>query len=100
MHNDKLNEAPFGIRSYERLNIGDLVRWRELSDDGRVKNPLFGLITELYVKVRGNRKVALVKVTQISSYKNNLASLGKEREILAVCVELVSGINAEKERNT
>ncbi len=97
MHNDRLNEAPFGIRSFERLNIGDLVRWRELSDDGRVKKPLFGLITELYIKVRGNRNVALVKVTQISSYKNNLAAMGKEREILAVCVELVSGVNAEKE---
>ena len=97
MHNDELNEAPFGIRSLERLNIGDFVRWRELSDDGRVKKPLFGLITDLYVEMRGNRNVALAKVAQISSYKNNLAAMGKEKEILAVCLELVSGVGAEKE---
>ena len=33
-----LNEEPFGMRSLERLDVGDLVAWTELSKNGREKD--------------------------------------------------------------
>ena len=37
-----LNEEPFGFRSLERLDIGDLVTWSELSVTGREKDQKIG----------------------------------------------------------
>ena len=47
-----LNEEPFGIRSMERLDVGDLVQWSELGPNGYDKEKKIGVIAELYLEKR------------------------------------------------
>ena len=90
-----LNEEPFGIRSLERLDVGDLVKWSELSAQGYAKEPKFGIISDLYLDKRGNRDIALAKVYAIKNSKNNLSLLGNEKEVLVVSLELLSKVGTK-----
>jgi hypothetical protein len=92
-----LNEEPFGIRSLERLDIGDLVTWSELSVNGREKDQKIGIIYDLYLSKRGNRDVALANVHEITSSKNNLALLGRQKEVLVVTLEILSKVDTNNE---
>jgi len=93
-----LDEEPFGIRSLERLDVGDLVKWSELSARGYSKEPKFGIISELYLDKRGNRDVALARVYTITNSKNNLSLLGNEKEVLVVNLELISKVGTKNEQ--
>ena len=92
-----LNEEPFGIRSLERLDIGDLVTWSELSANGREKDQKIGIIYDLYLDKRGNRDVALANVHEITNSKNNLALLGRQKEVLVVTLEILSKVDTNNE---
>ena len=92
-----LNEEPFGFRSLERLDIGDLVTWPELSANGREKDQKIGIIYDLYLDRRGSRDVALANVHEITNSKNNLALLGKQKEVLVVTLEILSKVNTNNE---
>ena len=92
-----LNEEPFGFRSLERLDIGDLVAWSELSANGREKDQKIGIIYDLYLDKRGNRDVALANVHEITNSKNNLALLGRQKEVLVVTLEILSKVNTNNE---
>jgi len=92
-----LNEEPFGIRSLERLDIGDLVTWSELSANGREKDQKIGIIYDLYLDKRGNRDVALANVHEITNSKNNLALLGRQKEVLVVTLEVLSKVGTNNE---
>jgi len=87
-----LNEEPFGIRSMERFDVGDLVRWTELNTKGTDKVPRLGIIYELFFEKRGNRNVALAIVHEVTNSKQNISVLGRKVEVLAVCLDLVSKI--------
>ena len=92
-----LSEEPFGFRSLERLDIGDLVAWFELSANGREKDQKIGIIYDLYLDRRGNREVALANVHEITNSKNNLALLGRQKEVLVVTLEVLSKVDTNNE---
>lgn len=80
-------EHIFGEYTLKRLNIGDIVCWSELADNnkGIVKPEMrksFGFVSKIEIVNRGNRKVGIVKVIQMGSTI--------EKEVLAVCISLVS----------
>tara|TARA_Y100001938_G_C7908508_1_gene338365 strand:+ start:10 stop:321 length:312 start_codon:yes stop_codon:yes gene_type:complete len=92
-----LNEEPFGIRSMEKLDIGDLVQWSELGPNGYEQEKKVGVIAELYLEKRGTRNVALAKINEIVKSKSNLSLLGREKEILVVSLHVLSKVYDQNE---
>ena len=92
-----LNEEPFGIRSMERLDVGDLVQWSELGPNGYQQEKKVGVIAELYLEKRGSRNVALAKINEIVKSKNNLSLLGRQKEILVVSLHVLSKVSKQNE---
>jgi predicted transcriptional regulator len=92
-----LDEEPFGIRSLERLDVGDLVQWSELSKDWKTQEKKIGIIAELYLEKRGSRNVALARINEIVKSKDNLSLLGQEREVLVVSLHILSKVSKENE---
>jgi|TARA_R100000084_G_scaffold82118_1_gene38177 hypothetical protein len=92
-----LNEEPFGIKSLERLDVGDLVQWSELGPDGFNQEKKMGIISDLYLEKRGSRDIALAKINEITKSKSNLSLLGREREVLVVSLHVLSKVNKENE---
>ena len=92
-----LAEEPFGFRSLERLDVGALVAWSELSANGREKDQKIGIIYDLYLDRRGSRDVALANVHEITNSKNNLALLGRQKEVLVVNLEILSKVGTNNE---
>lgn len=88
-----LNEEPFGIRALERLNIGDIVRWKEL----QCEESKMGVVFDLYLEKRGGRSVAIAKIHTIRGGKSNLSLLGEEKEVLVVNLEILSKGGVENE---
>jgi hypothetical protein len=77
----------FGYTQYKRLNIGDLVSWIELGEYNIIAAPdkikKFGVISQLLVAHRGDRKVALAKVIPLNNVE-------REKEILVISLEIVN----------
>ena len=48
-----------GFKFAKQLNIGDLVTWKDLGKESKKK---FGVIKEIYTKIRGTRPVAYARV--------------------------------------
>ena len=92
-----LSEEPFGIKSMERLDVGDLVQWSELGPNGYDQEKKIGVIAELYLEKRGSRNVALAKINEIVKSKNNLSLLGKQKEVLVVSLHVLSKVNKQNE---
>ena len=92
-----LSEEPFGIKSMERLDIGDLVQWSELGPDGYEQEKKIGIIAELYLEKRGSRKVALARINEIVKSKNKLSLLGRQKEVLVVSLHVLSKVNKQNE---
>jgi len=92
-----LSEEPFGIKSMERLDVGDLVQWSELGPDGYEQEKRIGIISELYLEKRGSRSVALARINEIIKSKNKLSLLGREREVLVVSLHVLSKVSKENE---
>ena len=92
-----LNEEPFGIRSMERLDVGDLVQWSELGPDGYQQEKKIGIISELSLEKRGSRNVALAKINEIVKSKSNLSLLGREKEVLVVSLHVLSKVSEKNE---
>ena len=67
-----LSEEPFGIKSMERLDVGDLVQWSELGPNGYHQEKKIGVIAEIYLEQRGSRDVALATINAIVKSKSNL----------------------------
>ena len=77
----------FGQQALNKLKIGDIVSWSELSDtNSNIVFPQmgkrFGFVSKIEIVNRGNRKVGIVKVIPMGSTI--------EKEVLAVCISLVS----------
>ena len=92
-----LSEEPFGIKSMERLDVGDLVQWSELGPNGYQQEKKIGVIAELYLEKRGSRNVALAKINEIVKSKNNLSLLGRQKEVLVVSLHVLSKVNNQNE---
>jgi hypothetical protein len=92
-----LSEEPFGIKSMERLDVGDLVQWSELGPNGYQQEKKVGVIAELYLEKRGSRNVALAKINEIVKSKNNLSLLGCQKEVLVVSLHVLSKVNNQNE---
>jgi|TARA_R100001082_G_C4268172_1_gene118513 hypothetical protein len=92
-----LSEEPFGIKSMERLDVGDLVQWSELGPNGYQQEKKVGVIAELYLEKRGSRNVALAKINEIVKSKNNLSLLGSQKEVLVVSLHVLSKVNNQNE---
>ena len=92
-----LSEEPFGIKSMERLDVGDLVQWSELGPNGYQQEKKVGAIAELYLEKRGSRNVALAKINEIVKSKNNLSLLGRQKEVLVVSLHVLSKVNNQNE---
>ena len=92
-----LSEEPFGIRSMERLDVGDLVQWSELGPNGYEQEKKIGVIADLYLEKRGTRNVALARINEIVKSKNNLSLLGRQKEILVVSLHVLSKVNKQNE---
>ena len=93
-----LDEEPFGIRSMERLDVGDLVQWAELGPNGYKQEKKIGIISELYLEKRGSRNVALARINEIAKSKNNLSLLGREKEVLVVSLHVLSKVSEKNEQ--
>jgi hypothetical protein len=92
-----LSEEPFGIKSMERLDVGDLVQWSELGPNGYQQEKKVGVIAELYLEKRGSRNVALAKINEIVKSKNNLSLLGCQKEVLVVSLHVLSKVSNQNE---
>ena len=92
-----LSEEPFGIKSMERLDVGDLVQWSELGPNGYEQEKKIGVIAELYLEKRGSQNVALAKINEIVKSKNNLSLLGKQKEVLVVSLHVLSKVSKQNE---
>ena len=92
-----LSEEPFGIKSMERLDVGDLVQWSELGPNGYEQEKKIGVIADLYLEKRGTRNVALAKINEIVKSKNNLSLLGRQKEILVVSLHVLSKVSKQNE---
>ena len=92
-----LSEEPFGIKSMERLDVGDLVQWSELGPNGYQQEKKVGVIAELYLEKRGSRNVALARINEIVKSKNNLSLLGKQKEVLVVSLHVLSKVSNQNE---
>ena len=92
-----LDEEPFGIRSMERLDIGDLVQWSELGPNGYEQEKKIGVIADLYLEQRGSRNVALARINEICKSKKNLSLLGREKEVLVVSLHVLSKVSEKNE---
>ena len=92
-----LSEEPFGIKSMERLDVGDLVQWSELGPNGYQQEKKVGVIAELYLEKRGSRNVALAKINEIVKSKNNLSLLGRQKEVLVVSLHVLSIVSNQNE---
>ena len=92
-----LSEEPFGIKSMERLDVGDLVQWSELGPNGYEQEKKIGVIAELYLEKRGSRNVALAKINEIVKSKNNLSLLDKQKEVLVVSLHVLSKVSKQNE---
>lgn len=82
-----MEERVFGESTLKKIKIGDIVCWSELTDTakGIVKPDMkkrFGFVTKVEIVYRGDRKVGIFKVVPMGSMI--------EKEVLAVCVSLVS----------
>ena len=93
-----LNEEPFGIKSMERLDVGDLVQWSELGPNGYEQEKKIGVIAELYLEKRGSRNVALARINEITKSKSNLSLLGREKEVLVVSLHVLSKVGEKNEQ--
>ena len=92
-----LSEEPFGIKSMERLDVGDLVQWSELGPNGYEQEKKIGVISDLYLEKRGTRNVALARINEIVKSKNNLSLLGRQKEILVVSLHVLSKVSKQNE---
>ena len=92
-----LSEEPFGIKSMERLDVGDLVQWSELGPNGYEQEKKIGVIAELYLEKRGSRNVALAKINEIVKSKSNLSLLGRQKEVLVVSLHVLSKVSKQNE---
>lgn len=92
-----LSEEPFGIKSMERLDVGDLVQWSELGPNGYDQEKKIGVIAELYLEKRGSRNVALAKINEIVKSKSNLSLLGQQKEVLVVSLHVLSKVSKQNE---
>ena len=92
-----LSEDPFGIKSMERLDVGDLVQWSELGPNGYEQEKKIGVIADLYLEKRGTRNVALARINEIVKSKNNLSLLGRQKEILVVSLHVLSKVSKQNE---
>ena len=92
-----LSEEPFGIKSMERLDVGDLVQWSELGPNGYEQEKKIGVIADLYLEKRGTRNVALARINEIIKSKNNLSLLGRQKEILVVSLHVLSKVSKQNE---
>ena len=92
-----LSEEPFGIKSMERLDVGDLVQWSELGPNGYDQEKKIGVIAELYLEKRGSRNVALAKIKEIVKSKSNLSLLGRQKEVLVVSLHVLSKVSKQNE---
>ena len=93
-----LSEEPFGIKSMERLDVGDLVQWSELGPNGFEQEKKIGVIAELYLEKRGSRNVALARINEITKSKSNLSLLGREKEVLVVSLHVLSKVGEKNEQ--
>lgn len=77
----------FGESTLKKIRVGDIICWSELAEStSPIATPemrkRFGFVSKLEVVFRGDRKVGIVKVIPMGSIY--------EKEVLAVCVSLVS----------
>lgn len=80
-------ENIFGSSKINRVNTGDIVRWHTIKRDGEkeyLEN--IGIITNVYIDVRGGRQVAMAKVIPLGRGKPP----GIEIEIFLACVKVIS----------
>jgi hypothetical protein len=91
-----LSEEPFGIRAMENLSVGDLVKWTGLCHMRKEKSEKVGIISELYLKKRGNREVALARVYVVRDNSRKSVSVNREEEILVVNLEVLSRIGEKR----
>jgi len=77
----------FGYTQYKKLNIGDLVSWSELGEYNKIVSPekikKFGIISQLLIVHRGDRKVAVAKVIPLNDSQ-------REKEVLVISLEIVN----------
>jgi len=76
---EKINAL--GIRFADDLDIGDLVTWKDLNPESS-KN--YGVIKEMYVKIKGSRPVAYARVFLLK--KDSFT----EQEVLIIRLKLLS----------
>ena len=70
-----------GFKFAKQLNIGDLVTWKDLGKESKKK---FGVIKEIYTKIRGSRPVAYARVFLL----NNETFI--QEEVLIIRLKLLS----------
>jgi hypothetical protein len=104
-------EPVFGARQFRKFNVGDMVSWVEWFADystdpaqkpeelvGHRQNKRFGVISELYVEDRVERRVAMAKVVPMNTINQNHIH---EKSLIATSLKLVSkgGITSGEKNN-
>ena len=87
-----LNEEPFGIKSMERLDVGDLVQWSKWDDNKKTYDEKFGIVVSINEEVRGSRMVSVARVVPLSD-------TATERVFFTMSLKLVSKGSKDIKKN-
>ena len=71
-----MHRSMFGEVNYGRIDVGDLVSWRDIADQDPKQ---FGIVIKKYISDIEHRKICMIKVatTDNSQMKNILAMIVK-----------------------
>ena len=81
MRDTEEKTTALGIRFADDLDVGDLVTWKDLGPESYKK---YGIIREMYTKIKGSRPVAYARVFLLK--KDSFT----EQEVLIIRLKLLS----------
>jgi len=84
-------KAPLGDLSAEKLDIGDLVGWKEWDPDENLWVLNIGLIIDIYIAKIGGREVKMLEIAESKSGKH-------KKDVMPVSVEVISKVSKKNYR--
>jgi len=80
------NKAPMGALTAQKLDIGDLVGWKEWDPDENLWILNIGLIIDIYVAKIGGREVKMLEIAESKTGKH-------KKDVMPVSVEVISKVS-------
>ena len=82
-------KAPLGYLSAKKLDIGDLVGWKEWDPDRKLWILNIGLIIDIYIAKAGGREVKMLEIAESKTGKH-------KKDVSPWSVEVISKVSKKK----